>query len=525
MNLRLLLSVVLVSFLVSARGQEVAVLSADSSAVDSLIVEKEPLISDSDSLVTDSLVADSVEVGEPVLTASTDSVEQVVTDTILVDQEPVVFSFEHNLPAQALLRSWRSNYPFKQPDNESILSAAVDKAGPSALLQAVDTVAYDSTLSYAQNDLRLPIIMDGSIPEVAMPSVYDELQPSAENALGLTFKNPYQEQLAFGSLLHQAIHNYSSHHLGRVSMFRHEEIDLPFERKRIQRQKVEAGEQVETEMGLQLQDASLNIDQVTFHADKWHRTGSTDFQMSQTALSDNWYKGGDNNMTLATYDKLAFSRYDESKITSLDITLELRLSGYYTKADTVHSMRVSDNAFRADVSYGYKAWKNWYYSTSAYVKTPILEYYNANSKTVKNTFLSPLELNVSVGMDLKLTSNKKCTYSLLLAPLSYNLKYVNDDRVSETSYGIDEGKCSLNQFGATVTSKLEWTISNSLSWSSRAYYFTSYHSVQLEFENTFNVKLGHYCTSKLYLYPRFDDSADDKVQMKESLTFGLSFVW
>jgi len=44
MNLRLLLSVVLVSFLVSARGQEVAVLSADSSAVDSLIVDKEPLI-------------------------------------------------------------------------------------------------------------------------------------------------------------------------------------------------------------------------------------------------------------------------------------------------------------------------------------------------------------------------------------------------------------------------------------------------------------------------------------------------
>ncbi|MBR0036802.1 MAG: DUF3078 domain-containing protein [Bacteroidales bacterium] len=515
MNYRLLLSLVLSCFLISMRAQEVDVTLSDS------LVQKEILVEEPDSSLQMSL--DSLEMNPDSLEWENEGVLREL-ETL----EAIPDSSGWKMSEQSLLRSWQHYSPFQPSSEEALMVAELDSLNRSALSQRLDSLPADPTLSYAQNDLRLPIIMDGRIPKPESMTIADVLKrQERKEALPacLTFANPYKRQLSYGAMLHRAVHNYSSHHLNRVAMFRNDQLDLPFERRRIQRQRVQADEQVETGLGLQLDDAGLNIEQITFHADKWHRKGTTDLQISQTALSDNWYKGGDNNMTLSTYDKLVLSRYDESKVTSLDIAIELRLSGYYTKADTVHPMRVNDNSFRIDVSYGYKAWKNWYYSTSAYMKTPLFEYFNANSKKVKSTFLSPVECNVSIGMDLKLTNNKKYTYSLLLAPLSYNLKYVHDDRVPVTSYGIEAGKRSLNQFGATVTSKLEWAISNSVSWSSRAYYFTSYHSVQVEFENTFNVKLGHYCTSKFYIYPRFDDSVDHKVQMKETVTVGLAFVW
>ena len=450
-----------------------------------------------------------------------DTLSPQATDTLEVQQPLPEFA------ARALMQAWQKVCPITRPSAAQLRAAEADSLQPSALRLAVDTLPVNPALSYAQADLRMPLVLDAQVPDSRPVSLADMADDGTSDVgtacLGLT--NPFRQQLDYAAMRRQAVYRHSLSHLGSVSRIRSGHYDLPTERRQIERQELSGEEQIDTSLPLELETASLNVEQVSFHADKWHRKGTTDLQISQTALSDNWYKGGDNNMTISNYDKLAFSRYDESKKTTLDITLELRLSGYYTKADTIHPMRVNDNQFRADVSYGYKAWKNWYYSTSAYIKTPVFEYFNANSKTVKSNFFAPLEFNVAVGMDLKLTSNKKCTYSLMLAPLSYNLKYVADDRVSVTSYGIKANHCSLNQIGASVTSKLEWTINESVSWSSRGYFFTSYHNVQLEFENTFNVKLGRYSTAKIYLYPRFDDSVDDKIQMKEMLTFGLAFSW
>jgi hypothetical protein len=248
--------------------------------------------------------------------------------------------------------------------------------------------------------------------------------------------------------------------------------------------------------------------------------------MQQTALSDNWYKSGDNNMSLSGDQKITVSRYDEEQITTFETILELKLSGYYTKADTVHRMRVNDNEFTLTSKYGYKAWKKWYYTAQLYGKTPIFDYYATNSNVCKSTFLSPLELNLSLGVDYKYTSpNKRFVYSLLLAPFSYDMKYVRDDRVNVKQYGIDEGKNMLHSFGSSLTTKFDWKISDDVSWSSRLYYFTSYDMLKVEYENTINFKISRFFTGKFYAYPRFDDSRDRKREIKEMLTIGFSYQW
>lgn len=420
--------------------------------------------------------------------------------------------------ADALLRSWQKEGLLDNP------TATPDAAGNEALLDSIrlqlDSLALASdqdplskSLSYAQLDLRMPLTLDGRIYEriSRLP-----LQPETSH---------YRRMVRFGEMRSEAIRLYANAHMTEVQrMRRNDQSSLLTDRRTLESRGIDAHETVDISEGLQLDNSSLNIEQVEFHADKWHRKGTSSFQMAQTALTENWYKGGENNMTIATDDKLVFSRYDENKITTFDVTLELKLSGYYTKSDTINPMRVSDNQFRMDVSYGYKAWKKWYYSAAFYAKTPVFDYHTANSRVTKSTFLSPLETNLSLGLEYK-HSSKRLSWSLQLAPLSYNLKYVNDHRVNETSYGIKKNHRSLNQFGASVTNKLDWKISDAVTWTSRAYYFTAYESVLVEFENTINIMVGRYCSAKFYYYPRFDDSRDSEIQTKEMLTFGLAFVW
>lgn len=395
-----------------------------------------------------------------------------------------------------------------------------------SLHAVVDSIPFNSELMIGVADLRLPIVYDPKVlprQSATISNLRSKATDSAEINQSL-----FMQQLQYADMRRGSIQRFASRNLSEIGKIKGKGMgrNNPFERRRIDRKEFEITELVITDAALDLASAQLDIEQVTFHADKWHRKGSTSLQISQTALSSNWYKGGDNNMTMSTYDKLTFSRYDESLKTTLDIAFELRLSGYYTAADTINPVRVNDNQLRIDVSYGYKAWKNWYYSTSFYAKTPLLDFHAANSKVTKSTFFSPLETNLGIGLDYKKTTlDKRTTFNLMLAPLSYSVTSVSSDRVDVKQFGIDEGDKTKHQFGSSVTCKLDWKITDMLSWNTRFYYFTTYKSVLVEFENNVNIQLGKYCSAKFYYYPRIDDSRDNRFECKQMLTFGLSWVW
>jgi hypothetical protein len=73
-------------------------------------------------------------------------------------------------------------------------------------------------------------------------------------------------------------------------------------------------------------------------------------------------------------------------------------------------------------------------------------------------------------------------------------------------------------------------MSDVVKWKTRLYAFTSYHRVEMEWENTFELRVSKYITANLFLFPRFDDSntRDEELgywQFKEysSLGFSCSF--
>ncbi len=452
-----------------------------------------------------------------------DSVEEAsrrIRETFVRDS---VASIENGY--QALTRSWRLQYPF-QPVDTAVMARAFELAHlqhlVDSLMAQVRTLPYDEEVAYAQPSYRIPLVVSGEVPRNPAVTV-SELANSDKTGE----ENLFQRQLDYTRLRQWTAYNYETAHLREMKLSRGNRTKIPYERKRITKKGLLSNQQIEIRDNVQLNYAQAT-DIPKIHADKWHWKGTTQLQMTQTSLSDNWYKGGENNMTLFTDHVLDISRYDENKITTFETVVELKLSAYYTKTDTVHPMRVNDNLFTLNMKYGYKAWKKWYYSANLYAKTPVFEYYKANSSVMTSTFLAPLEVNVGLGMDYSFTSKDKgAVFSLMLAPLSYNLKYIQQpERVTVTSYGIDENHRSLNQFGAALTSKLVWKFSKKFQWSSRLYIFTSYESVLGEFENTFSLKLSDIFSAQLYLYPRFDDSTDsDNWQMKETSMLGLSFTW
>ena len=86
-------------------------------------------------------------------------------------------------------------------------------------------------------------------------------------------------------------------------------------------------------------------------------------------------------------------------------------------------------------------------------------------------------------------------------------------------------------FGSKITANVDWKITSNISYIGKLEYFTTYERVNLSWENTFNMKLNRYLSTKIFIHPRFDDgvtlTADNTTyfQFKEMLTFGLAYSW
>ena len=430
-------------------------------------------------------------------------------------------------------RAWnRAQSELKKVAGQHTVSEEARQKADSLRRESQKVSWQTSTADYLY-DMRLPLVSTGTVADTSTLHLQDYMAKQDEIAKRADatlhgFEHHYDEQMIMEKERLASRFKYASPDPRRYRFARRQYDVLTQSNQLIDTRDNVLTTRLIDESELNLGDATLEGfgQTIVLKADKWHWKGDHTLQMQQTALSDNWYKGGENNMSVSSQQKFAVSRFDEKANTTFDMLIDLKLSGFYTKADTIHQMKVSDNVFSLDMKYSYRAWKKWYYSTQLYAKTPVFDQYQSNSRETKATFLSPLEVNLSVGMDYKYTSpDKKLVYSLMLAPLSYNLKYVRDDRVNPVSYGIDEGEFSKHEFGSTLTQKLEWKMGKNASWSSRLYAFTTYKSFMFEFENTLNFSFSRFFSCRIYAYPRFDDSKDNRMQIKEMVTFGFSYQW
>ncbi len=260
----------------------------------------------------------------------------------------------------------------------------------------------------------------------------------------------------------------------------------------------------------------------------WWKIMNSVLNVTQSYVSDNWYKGGESNMSLLNIQNLKFG-YNDKKVIQFETEIECKFSFYNSPNDTVRAFRVNDDATFLKSKIGLKAVETFYYTFSTEFRTQLFNNYKANSTVKTSSFLSPANLYMSLGMDYKL-KNKKIVMSVIVSPLSYRLVYVHDPEVKETNFGVDAGKKSKSSFGSMLTGDLTWTFDKQINWVSRLYYYTTYKKTEAEWENTFNFILNRYLSTKFMFHARFDDSAKpspswDYLQLRELLSFGIAYKW
>ena len=259
----------------------------------------------------------------------------------------------------------------------------------------------------------------------------------------------------------------------------------------------------------------------------WTKKGDGYLQFMQNFVSNNWYKGGESNYSMVGSLTLE-ANYDNRNKWKWDNKLEMKLGFMHSRSDSVHKFKSNEDLIRYTGKVGLQAAKNWYYTLQMLAYTQFTRGLKANDLNIYSDFMSPFNLNLGLGMDYKVaTKDKKLNGTVNLSPIAVNYRYV--DRLDlGPSYGLDEGKHSLIDFGSQVTADLTWKINDVVSWKSRLYAFTSYKRTEIEWENTFTLRVSKYISANLFLFPRFDDSGkkDDDLgylQFKEYSSIGFTY--
>lgn len=261
----------------------------------------------------------------------------------------------------------------------------------------------------------------------------------------------------------------------------------------------------------------------------WKYKGDGYLQFMQNYVSDNWYKGGESNYAAVSRLTLE-ANYDNKQKWKWENKLEMKLGFQTSPSDTVHKFKANEDLLRLTSKVGLEAAKNWYYTLQMIAYTQFSRGFKANNVKTFSDFMSPFNLSLGLGMDYKVEAfNKRLTGTVNFSPLAINYRYVARTALA-SSFGVETDRHTHSQtnFGSQLTASLDWKINDNVSWRTRLYGFTSYHRTELEWENTFTLKVSKYISANLFLFPRFDDGNnwDDELgywQFKEYSSLGFSY--
>lgn len=285
---------------------------------------------------------------------------------------------------------------------------------------------------------------------------------------------------------------------------------------------VQLTEQIAPERSV-VDEKDLGWDVVIAKPNFWKFPVNFSMQFMQSYVSDNWHKGGESNYAaLASF--VAEANYDNKQKLLFTNKLEMKLGFQSSRSDTKHKYKTNTDLLRMTNKLGVQATKHWYYTLMLQSWTQFYKGYRSNDDKVYSDFMSPFESVLSLGMDYKLNT-KRWNLTATLSPIAVDFIYVARQPLA-TSYGVDAGRHFNWEFGSNITISSKWTIATNIIWSSRAYFYTNYKRTQIEWENTFQLRLNKYLSTRVFIYPRFDDNAKRKdgssyFQFYENFSFGL----
>lgn len=263
-----------------------------------------------------------------------------------------------------------------------------------------------------------------------------------------------------------------------------------------------------TEDILDLSDFHIQIRRPNF----WKVRGSFSTQFMQYYVSSNWYKGGDNHLSMLGNFNIE-ANYDNKQKVTFSNKLEAKLGFQTSPNDEFHKFKTNTDLVRMTNKLGIKAHKHWYYSGMLQTWTQFYKAYKSNSADISSNFMSPFESVFSIGMDYKL-EKKRVNLNVNIAPGALDYKYCSDKTLlgSHIKDGEHPDRHYKMDLGSTLTANMTLKLCNQVNWVSRFYTFYNYKTdankkhdqIKWEWENTINLKVNKYLSSKIFLYPRYE---------------------
>lgn len=264
----------------------------------------------------------------------------------------------------------------------------------------------------------------------------------------------------------------------------------------------------------------------------WLSTFDGSLQFSQAYISPNWYQGGQSNLNAILnlfYNIKLNPAFHPNLIFETSFQYKLGLNN--APDDTVHAYNITEDLFQVNTKFGLRAARHWYYSVTGQFKTQLLNSYPSNSEKLKAAFMSPGELNVGVGMTYSIENAKKTVnFQAAISPLSYNLKTCINRELNPTSFGIEEGKHHINQYGSSAELTFRAKLAYNIEYFSRLFTFTDYTVLQADWENTVTFNINRFLSTKIFAHLRYQsdmepqpDTRWDKWQLKEILSIGFTY--
>lgn len=454
--------------------------------------------------------------------------EIIVNDTILPKERVT----DYVIPAQVIqpvLPVSRNPLDSIYVRNErGILQLPENYYNPDALRG----LTFRDTLFY--NPLFLPMIFNGRM----LPRDISFYNPDKDYEPGklIDKDKTFEPRLERSDFIQKIRRNYYTDHPDRVkySILNFESLPQVATDDEIVRETFNPfRELLRSETAYSLEAPGVEL--TTINRKYWVRSGEHSFQFAQNYFSDNWHKGGTNNLNFNSYHVLR-ANYKKDKV-RFNNTLEWRLSVFNAPDDSLREYRIGNDLIRYYGDFGLDAFaKGWSYSMNMEAKSQLFNSYPTNSNQLRSALLSPLYVNAGIGLKFNLDKKsekvrgRRVRWDLALAPISLNFKYVSNDSVDVVRFGIPENKKYNLDMGTTVTSILKYDITRYITWDSRLTYFTSYDKVEAEFENSLNMALSNAFSTRIYLNVRFDDGVPPHPDLKylqynQTLSFGLNYKW
>lgn len=261
----------------------------------------------------------------------------------------------------------------------------------------------------------------------------------------------------------------------------------------------------------------------------WKSGASASLNFSQLSLS-NWSAGGQSAISATSLINYQLVYKDSINLwrNNVDVAFGIIRQGDESK------LAKSDDRVEINSSYGWSAFKQWYYNMSLNLKSQVAEGYKSPTDTVLiSDFLAPAYMTLSIGMS---HNNENGKFNFELLPLSGKVTYVrNQDLADSGAFGLEAASYTesgeliehadniRSEFGGTLKFQYKNEIYENITLQSKATLFSNYKlkatSIDVDWQMLVLMKINKYLSANINTHLIYDEDIDIALDLDKDGTF------